>query len=234
MNAVLAVIEPGADAAVRSVAEEVARLLNATVRFSPFRPWAGVLRQAAEPDVSAVVIGHASFRFSSFLGHVGAIDRPIVRVPVSFRPPYSLRRVLVPMVGDIATASSLARAIEVSRASDLHVVVLHVAEADSIPAFNDQTAYETEAWAREFLARYVTIPPDQMDFEFRIGDPGWEIVRAVNDLGPDLVALGWGRRSSPGRARVVRRVLRDCQVPVLLVPLAAFSSVEDQGLAKTS
>jgi nucleotide-binding universal stress UspA family protein len=233
MNTVLAVMDPSLDVPVGPVADEVAGVLGASVRSTVFRPWSRVIREAEGPDVAAVVLCQSSFRFGSFLGHVAAIERPIVRVPASLRTPYSLRRVLVPMVGNASNAASLARAIEVSNASHIEVMVLHVAEANSIPSFDDQTGYETEAWAREFLDRYVSIPPERVRFEFRVGDPGPEILRAVQDLRPDLVALGWGRRSSPGRARVVRRVLQECEVPVLLVPLAAPSTVGAQAIATT-
>jgi nucleotide-binding universal stress UspA family protein len=234
MNTVLAVMEPHLDVPIGLVADGVARVLGANVRPTPLRPWSRVLREAAGQEVAAVVMAQTSFRFGSFLSHVAAIERPIVEVPTSLHTPYSLRRVLVPLVGDAANAASLASAIEVSHASDIEVVVLHVAEAASIPSFDDQTGYETQAWAHEFLARYVSIPPEQVHFEFRLGDAGPEILRAVKDLRPDLVALGWGRRSSPGRARVVRRVLGECEVPVLLVPLAERSSVGAQALATTS
>ena len=44
-------------------------------------------------------------------------------------------------------------------------------------------------------------------------------VRAAEETGAGLLALGWGQVLGPDRARVVRQCLAQCSVPLLLVPV---------------
>ena len=57
--------------------------------------------------------------------------------------------------------------------------------------------------------------------QVRLGRREEEILRAVNETEPDLVALGWAQELAAGRAPVVRELLERGRIPVLLVPDAA-------------
>lgn len=224
MNVVLAAVEPEQQVAVRGVADQIAAALGSRVEPIDARRWSAVRERASESDVSAVIVGSATIGLDSLLDHVSTLDRPVALVPASTPTPYRLRRVLAPVVGKPDDASPLIRAIEIVHESEIVVTVLNVADADSIPAFDDQTSHETEAWAQEFLTRYVSMPAERVRFELRIGDAVSEILTVSDEVRPDLVALGWAGWSSASRSRVVRSVLHRSQVPVLLIPVRAGAS----------
>ena len=58
-----------------------------------------------------------------------------------------------------------------------------------------------------------------VQLETRVGRRDEEIVRATEELGVDLIALGWTQELGPDRASVVRAALERAHVPVLLVPV---------------
>jgi nucleotide-binding universal stress UspA family protein len=76
--------------------------------------------------------------------------------------------------------------------------------------------HETEAYAHEFLARHVLGAP-QARLELRIGVPATEVLRAIESISAELVAVGWPHTSDPGRGAVAREILDRSPVPVLLV-----------------
>ncbi|HSL64116.1 MAG TPA: universal stress protein, partial [Gaiellaceae bacterium] len=142
--------------------------------------------------------------------------KPVVVVPplaVDTRP---FERVLVPLDGTRASSEALQRTIELACRSHLDVVALHVAEAGGLAPFGEQPQHELDAWKEEFLARYAP-QPDAVRLEVRAGRPGESVLRVADEAGVDLVALGWARDLSRGRAALVREVLERSRVPVLLV-----------------
>jgi nucleotide-binding universal stress UspA family protein len=82
--------------------------------------------------------------------------------------------------------------------------------------FSDQVQHETEAYAKQFLARYVHNAP-QARLELRVGRPADEILQAVDVEHPDLLALGWPHTGGPARGAIARDLLDRSQVPMLLV-----------------
>ncbi|HSC91419.1 MAG TPA: universal stress protein, partial [Gaiellaceae bacterium] len=85
--------------------------------------------------------------------------------------------------------------------------------------------HELEAWKEEFLARHAPRPED-VRLEVRVGRPGESVLRVAEEADADLIALGWARDLSRGRAAVVREVLERSPIPVLLV------SVTPAGIAQ--
>src|SRR5437870_3779483 len=53
--------------------------------------------------------------------------------------------------------------------------------------------------------------------ELRVGLPADQVLSVAREQRIDMIALGWGRRLSPGRAGLVRPVLERSAIPVLLV-----------------
>jgi nucleotide-binding universal stress UspA family protein len=176
-------------------------------------------------DVSALVLGARAIpAVKSPLGHVAlevitSLAKPLVLVPPDVRLPFALRRILVPLDGTRETAEALAETMELACGSSVEVVVLHVYDERTLPPFSDQPQHETAAWEQEFLARFCPRIPDGLRLELRLGAPGESVVRVADQVGADLVALGWSQDLSPGHAAVVREVLRRSRVPVLLVPV---------------
>ena len=99
----------------------------------------------------------------------------------------------------------------------VEIVVAHVHEERTLPAFSDHLAHEVRAWSEEFLARNCPSAPDAT-LELRVGEPHEHVLDILHHSGCDLVALGWSQDLAPGHAAVVRRMLADSPVPVLLIP----------------
>jgi nucleotide-binding universal stress UspA family protein len=221
----------GADVDVVHVVDET-RTTDAQVRVDeagltlrlldgPVAP--ALVSEASAADVEAVVVGlRRTVGGSRPAGHVAleVIDRSeavVVAVPPTTPSTFELRTVLVPIHGQPAEA--LERALRLAAGASLDVVILHVHDESSIPAFEDQPHYDLEAWADEFLARWVPGARHDAVMEVRVGAHEEEIVRVAHECGADIVAIGWDRDRSPDHATVVRAALRRSDVPVALLPL---------------
>jgi nucleotide-binding universal stress UspA family protein len=212
------VVEPGAARATRP-APDAAEVGFTLLEGDPLSVLVDVLGAA---DVVAGVLG-ARDELGRPLpaGHlalalVDRIDIPVVVVPPECPPDVTLRRVLIAMEGAPRAPRVLRRAIEVVAATGLEMHVVHVEDEASIPMFSDQVQHETDAYVAEFLARHCRGAPDPR-LHLRVGFPADEVLRAVDDLTPDLIAMGWPRRTAPEHGTVVREILGRVQVPLLLV-----------------
>jgi nucleotide-binding universal stress UspA family protein len=188
-----------------------------------------LLRAARPADVEAVVIGARGTPGGrrpvggTALELITRLEKLLVVVPPNALHPGRLERVLVPLDGTPETAAALRRTIEIARGGELDVVVLHVLEETSLPLFEDQPQHETAVWVAEFLARECPAPAEELRMELRVGAPDDWVVRVAEEADADLIALGWSRNLSEGRARVVRATLTASRVPVLLVPAGTAS-----------
>ena len=177
--------------------------------------------QALRDDVVAVVVGARDQRTGGRpAGHValslaGSVSKPVVVVPPGAHPPEQLTRVLVAMQGTAAHAQRLQRAVQVT-SGDVDVVVVHVEDEQSVPSFSDQAQYEVQAYADEFLARCAPGTP-QAVVQLRIGPPADEVLRAADEVAPDLLAIGWPQSTDPARGQVAREIVQRAAVPVLVV-----------------
>lgn len=222
------------------VREDGHRTVDAAARAAgiPLRvsegPVVPALRGAGEKsDVAALVLGvRASAVGRRPAGHVAlqlavSLPVPVLVVPPQAAVPITLRRVLVPLDAEPATAAALTETMELARRRKLEVVVLHVHEHASLPAFTDQPQHELAAWSAEFLRRHCP-DPDNVLLEVRVGAPGQHVLRVADEIGADLIALGWAQDLGEGRAAVIREALDRSDVPLLLVPL---DRVEHAGTA---
>ena len=187
---------------------------------------------AGADDVAAVVVGACGTPASSrpvgstAFELVESLDKPVVVVPPDVARAGALSRVIVPLEGTLSSSLAPRHLMEIACDANLDVVVLHVHDEASLPAFTDQPQHETDAWAEEFLARYVPSRFGDVRLEVRVGRRNEEVLRAAEELDADLIALGWSQDLAPGRAPVVRAVLERGHIPVMLVPvyLAATAS----------
>ncbi len=176
-----------------------------------------VLGARARPG-GAAPAGHTALALAT------ALAKPVVLVPPDTRFPGRLRRVLVPLEGSVSTSLAPRQVIELGLDAGLEVVILHVHDPRSIPAFTDQPQHEADAWASEFLARYCPRGTDSVRLETRIGRPEDLVPELAEELDADLLALGWSQELAAGRAPVVRAALERARIPVLLVPVVRAAS----------
>jgi nucleotide-binding universal stress UspA family protein len=184
-----------------------------------------IAQEAANADVDVVVIGARGRPGGSRpAGHVAVdlitrCDKPVIVVPPEAPCGRVLRRFLVALEGTTPTSDVLRPTIELGRDHGIEVAVVHVDDEASIPLFSDQPQHETDAFAREFLARYgptVELP----SLELRVGEPAEQVLSTCEDTGADIVVVAWSRNLAPGHARFVRHVLEHARIPVMLVPAA--------------
>ena len=215
--------------AVQVISETAGRTAKASADASgvPFRAVAGdpvevLAGIASDDDVVACVLGaRGSPGGARPVGHVALaladrIDKPVVVVPPELPADRPLRRVVIAMEGGPGMPRTLRRAVDIAAGTGLELVVVHVDDEGSIPPFADQVQYDTESYAREFLARYCRGAP-QAQLELRIGMPADEVLRAVDELAADLLAIGWPQRAEPGHGEVAREILDRARIPVILV-----------------
>jgi nucleotide-binding universal stress UspA family protein len=177
--------------------------------------------ESASDDVLAVVCGTGSPPAGAQRGELAialaaTLDKPIVAVPPDAPATGAIRRVLMAIKGTPTKPRALKRAVELTAASGLEFLVVHVDDVDSLPSFSDQVQYETELYAQQFLARYVIGAP-QARLTLRIGDPADEVLATADELGADVIAVGWPHTTGPPHGHVARRIIQRSPIPVLLV-----------------
>jgi hypothetical protein len=148
---------------------------------------------------------------------IARVAGPIVVVGPTTRPPRHgrLARVLLPLDGTPGSAKAVEPVAAMLGRAGVDVVVQHVFDRKTVPAFWDQAQHETESWTREFRARWCSEPVTSVTWTG--GVVADEIVASGAAEDVDLIALSWGQNASPGHAAIVKSVLAHAQVPVLLV-----------------
>jgi nucleotide-binding universal stress UspA family protein len=181
-----------------------------------------------ELDAAAIVIGaRRANRTAMPAGHVALDVAQHTRRPVVIVPPDTVdrewKRVLVAVEGDgeSETLGILAESLRPERWPE--VVALHVFEADAMPMFADQPAYETAAWAEEFMHRVPSANRERVRLEVRVGNAADVVRDTAREVGADIVVMAWRRDLSHGHAPIVRELLSKSPVPVVL--LAADAKV---------
>jgi len=186
---------------------------------------AGLAAAGRRPEVVALVLGARGTPTGPRpAGHTAltlatSLEKPLVVVPPAGRPPERIGRILVPLDGTRASAAAIRETLDIARRRDVEVVLLHVHDERTLPAFEEQPHHELEAWSAEFAARSYEGDGGAVQVEVRIGVPGRRVTETADDLGVDLIALGWARVLAPGRGAVVREALASSPVPVLLLPV---------------
>lgn len=231
---VLAVTRPGRDdRSVRAVAEALAELLDARVRDIDTDRGAGgvdrILGALAERSVRLAVLASADLTGPAWpvLQRAG---KPVVVAPGTGWPMHRISRALIPLDGTAESAGAVAQTNRLLSGAGVDLLVLHVFDADTVPRYWDQPGHAELVWEQEFLARFCDVPGTRL--QWRRGAIGEQVLDVATAEHVDLIALGWSQRLDPGRARTVRRTLRDAAVPVLVVPVAPTDRTGTNGSGK--
>lgn len=196
------------------------------------------LRKAAEAgDVELVVLGARQHTADPRpAGHVAQallvrVNKPLLVVGPRCRVSALERfgRLLVPLDGTDAATAAVRRTVDLFGRSGLDIVALHVFDPDTVPAFFDQPQHGYREFIARFLDRHLLHPSARLTLGS--GDPGLGVIRAVTAEAADIVALGWSQQLQAGRARVIRRLLADSDIPILMLPTSACRPRRSEGLA---
>jgi nucleotide-binding universal stress UspA family protein len=182
-----------------------------------------VIRRFGASDVRIAVIGSRGTPVGAVpAGHLACRAMESIRVPLVVVPPVIARPlvapgpVLVPLDGTHESAEAVRPVLELLRAANVELVVLHAFHEGTVPAFWDRPVYDTEEWGSEFRERFVGHRRASVDLAR--GEPGEQILLAITAHDAVLVVLGWACDLGTGHADTVRRMLTDATVPVLLLP----------------
>jgi len=203
--------------------EAASRALELRKLTGPTVP--ALVEVAEDEDVVALVVGTRRLPLggrpvgATALELITSLLKPVVVVPPDAARPGVLRRVLVPLEGTSSTSLAPKALIELAQDANVEIVVLHVHDAATLPAFTDQLQHQARAWGEEFVARYCPWGVGKVSVEQRVGRRGEEILATAYETESDLIALGWAQELAAGRAPVVREVLERGRIPVLLVPV---------------
>lgn len=184
-----------------------------------------LLDRARTEEVVALVLGtHGTPGDRRPLGSTAvsiatSLQKPVVVVPPDTRTAGALRRALIPIERGLSGSLVPQAIIELTQGTELEVVVLHVHEPTSLPAFTDQPQHEHPAWAREFVRRYCPWGVGSVRLEVRIGCADEIVPLVAEEERVDIIALGWAQELAEGRAPIVRAALARGKVPVMLVPV---------------
>jgi nucleotide-binding universal stress UspA family protein len=132
-------------------------------------------------------------------------------------PGQPLQRVLAPLDGSEATAEAVQDVVLRLCASGVQLIVLHVFDKEHVPQFMDHMPEALETWTAEFIARYFE--ECEVTLETWVGGAPAAVLEIGVRERADMILLSWAQDLSPGRANLVRQVLRRAKVPIMLVPL---------------
>lgn len=202
---------------------QVAQKAGVPLRHVGGRAVDAILDACAAEDVAAIAIGTRASPASKHppgsttTALVTSLDKPVVVVPPNAVVEHRIQRVLVPLEGGAESPAAVREFMQLAANAKLQVVLVHVYDERSLPAFSDQLPHEVRAWREEFIARHCP-PALAVQLELRVGDPGEHLLDVLRRSGCELVALSWNQDLAGERAAVVRRMLAESPVPVLLLP----------------
>jgi nucleotide-binding universal stress UspA family protein len=188
-----------------------------------------VLEGAVEPVLLAavesqgtllsVVGGHHRDREHP-VGHVARYilehtTKPVVVAPSQAVLHQRLTSVLVPLEGTEGSSQPIIDLLLPLLGSESEFVVLHVFTEETQPRMLDRPQRDLELVGSEFLSQHI---PHLERIELRSGPVALSVADVAEKVEAGMIALSWSQDSSPGRARVVRDVIRSTHLPVLLLP----------------
>lgn len=202
---------------------EAAQSARVPLRVEPGDPIEQIVEEMSSSAVVAGVVGARQRPEgprpvgSTAFEVITRVDKLVAVVPPrAIVPSPEIGCILVPLDGTHTSAGAVRVLSETCAHSGVEIVVLHVFDSSTMPSFWDQPVYEAEAYATEFLARFMAQPGARA--RLRTGIPGEGVLDAADREPVDAIALGWSQSLGPGRAEVVRQVLSEALIPVLLVP----------------
>lgn len=208
------------------VAQSTAESAGLTLRTLPRPIVEQLLDQTRPEEVVALVLGARGTPSdrrplgSTAVAIATSLRKPVVVVPPNTRTTGALRRALIPIEGGLSASLTPRAIVELAQGAELEVVVLHVHEPTSLPAFTDQPQHEHSAWAREFVRRCCPWGIGAVRLEVRIGSAEELVPLVAEQERVDIIALGWAQELAEGGAQIVRAALARGKVPVMLVPVA--------------
>lgn len=209
---------------VATVAAALAEVLHARVRPVELGALDGaaaarqLLVALSDPAAAAAALAASPDPHAACWAVMARADKPVLLVPPTVHAGRAhIGRALLPLDGRPESAEAVHHLAGLLDLAGVDLLVLHVFDAATVPMFWDQRTHAHRAWTEEFLSRTGAPPGTRM--ELRSGVPAEHVRRVAQVEDVDLIALGWSRRMTGGRAKTVRESVLRAPVPVLLLPV---------------
>jgi nucleotide-binding universal stress UspA family protein len=207
-------------------------------------PAAAILEYAQEHDIDLVILATHGRRgigrlvlgsVTSEVVRAARVPTLVLRDPARAKVWNRLERILVPHDTSEHSQRALALAKSIAAWSGATIDLLHVLPDPVMPAFYGTAVaaiYDTQRGplrveaVRELERLYAAAPGEPGPFRCHVcnGDPSREILTAAGELQADMVLLSSQGLTGLDRlllGSVAERLVRGCEVPVLVVPAAA-------------
>lgn len=203
---------------------EIAHAAGVPIRVVPGEPTEQIVAEMSSGTVRAGAVGaRQHLEGPRPAGHtalnvITRVDKLVAVVPPQATVPLAgdMDRILIPLDGTPSSAEAVDLLCAACAHSGVEIVVLHVFDDATTPRFWDQPYHASEAFGKEFLARFMRQPGARVSL--RSGVPRQSVLDAASRESVDVIALGWSQHLESGRADVVRHVLSEAPMPVLLIP----------------
>jgi nucleotide-binding universal stress UspA family protein len=138
-------------------------------------------------------------------------------------------KMLVPLNGTPAAASIMIQVFRLATLTNAVIDVLNIGvagekpptEAGTIrtPMYLDHPRYDWPAWAGEFVERFLAQKPPEVKLNLfeRGGEPAQAIRLFADQNEDDLIIMGWHGQFGKGRARIVKELLQNVEIPIILM-----------------
>lgn len=205
--------------------DALTRLAGVELREVSGAPVAEIVAAAERPDVVGLALGARCGPGGPLPGGHTALEvitqvtRPVAIVPPDAHPPARFARLLVPLEGTAKSSRALDETIALAHRRQLEILVLHVHSPATVPKFSDHEPHGTQAWDREFLARNVAVPRQDVKLIRHLGVPADDVVAVAEETAADLIVLTWSQKLAKGRARIVCETIAHTNLPILLLPI---------------
>jgi nucleotide-binding universal stress UspA family protein len=203
-------------------------------------PVGGILRFASSVDAQMIVMSTHGKTFNTdyLLGSttLGIIERAVDPVML-IRPGSNMvpgndwkpAKILVPQNGTPASASIMGQVFNLAKLTGASIDIINVGafgekpptEVGTIraPQYLDHPRYDWPAWAREFVERFLTQKPEdtKLTLHERTGNPAEAILEFANENNIDYINLAWHGKFGEYRAKVIKKLLKETEIPVVLM-----------------
>lgn len=194
--------------------------LGDDVRLLSGDPAETMLEEVQSSGVVGAVLGARAIRGKP-VGRIALSLATRSPVPLLVLPPghsgltTDRPRLMIPLDGSDTTTAALGPLATTLAKAGARLRLVHFFDSARLPPFVDAEE-EVRVLAEEFRRHHLTDQAETCDL--RLGDPAQHMIDASADQPTDAILIAWHQDLGPGRAEVVRRLLRESPLPIITLP----------------
>ena len=143
------------------------------------------------------------------------------------------QRALIPLNGAPNSAQALVPVMNILVKTTAEIDLVHISShkaelmkeegAFTAPYYEDYPQHEWSSWSKEFMRRFCPILHNHNHINLKLslfhGNPADEILNFAKENNNDLIALAWHGILSHLKASILKRVLSECNCPIMLIKI---------------